>query len=240
VTIPALILARGGSKGIPGKNLKEVGGQTLLAHCVSVATASRLSPVFVWSDSPDIRAEGTRMGAKCPPRDGRFATDTITSEESVAAFLEEHDPGEKWKAVALLQCTTPFLTTKALDLCVEKFEEGGRDAVITVVDATQRYLGYPQRGNGGSEFVPMRPYRALRQEEAMSMYMENGGCYLAKRELWVSGRRMGRNNGVVVMPWWDGLEIDEKDDLEVARVLAPLRRVSKTTAVRFIDTEVRP
>lgn len=237
MTIPALILARGGSKGIPGKNLKEVGGVSLLGHCVNVAMRSRLAPVFVWSDDPDIRAEGEAHGATCPPRHGRFATDSITSEASVAAFLKKHG-SKDWEGLALLQCTTPFLTAEALDECVRKFQEGKRDAVVTVSDATQRYFGYPQRGNGKSEFVPMRPYRALRQEEAMSLYMENGACYLAKLDLWISGRRLGRNNGVVVMPWWDGLEIDEPDDLAVAEVLAPLRRPQEQQPVRFVHEEV--
>ena len=237
MTVPALILARGGSKGIPGKNLKEVGGCSLLEHCIDVASRSRLSPVYVWSDSPAIRAEGEAHRAECPPRHPQLATDAITSEATVAAFLQEFDRDKIWPAVALLQCTTPFLTSDALDACLRKFQEEKRDAVVTVVDATQRYFGYPQRGNGKSEFVPMRPYRSLRQEESMSMYMENGGCYLAKRNLWIAGRRMGRNNGVVIMPWWDGLEIDEPNDLDVARALVRLRRV-KRHGVRFIHVEV--
>lgn len=236
MTIPALILARGGSKGIPGKNLKEVGGISLLEYCIDVASRSRLAPVYVWSDDQKIQAEGERCGAECLPRHARFSTDDITSEATVAAFLRKFDPKEEWPAVALVQCTTPFLTVAALDECLQKFEDERRDAVLTVSDATQRYFGYPQRGNGNSQFVPMRPYRALRQEEAMSMYMENGGCYLAKRALWLAGRRLGRSNGVVVMPWWDGLEIDEPEDLDVARALAKLRRVEKP-GVRFIYTE---
>ncbi len=237
MTIPALILARGGSKGIPHKNLKAVGGRSLLAHCMKVAAQSRLSPVLVWSDDADIRAEGESRGAWCPHRPPEFSTDEITSEAAVSAFIAEHDPEKKWKAIALLQCTTPFLTSRAIDDCVEKFINEKRDAVMTVSDATSRYFGYPQRGNGKSEFVPMRPYRALRQEESMTMYMENGGCYLAKRELWEAGRRMGGNNGVVVMPWWDGLEVDELDDLEAARALVSLRRTEKV-AVQFVHSKV--
>jgi len=237
VTIPALILARGGSKGIPHKNLKTVGGGSLLFHCIKVASQSRLSPVFVWSDDADIRGHCEPQGAQCPPRPAELSTDEITSEVAVSAFLAEHDSKKEWKAIALLQCTTPFLTSRAIDDCVEKFINEKRDAVMTVSDATSRYFGYPQRGNGNSEFVPMRPYRALRQEESMTMYMENGGCYLAKRELWEAGRRMGRNNGAVVMPWWDGLEVDEPDDLEVARALVSLRRTERV-AVQFVHAKV--
>lgn len=234
MTIPALILARGGSKGIPGKNLKECGGVSLVGHCVEVARRSLLSQVFVWSDDPKIRAEGEAHGATCPLRGAEFSTDSITSEASVSEFLRLYAP--KAKALALLQCTTPFLKSGILDECVRKFNEEKRDAVGTVVDASQRYVGYPQRGNGVSEFVPMRPYRALRQEESMTLWMENGGCYLAKREIWMSGRRWGRNNGVVEMPWWEGLEIDEPDDLSVAQAISHLFREEIKPSVRFVES----
>ncbi len=237
MAIPALILARGGSKGIPGKNLKDVGGVSLLGHCVQAAMSSQLSPVYVWSDDQDIRLEGESYGAICPSRNKNHSSDSITSEECVKIFLKKYDPNKEWPAVALLQCTTPFLTSDVLDQCFLKFRKENRDAVITVADATQRYFGYPQRGNGKSEFIAMRPYRALRQEESMTMWMENGGCYLAKRDLWIAGRRLGSNNGVVCMPWWDGLEIDEPEDLEIARLIAPTIR-NKRLPVRFIKVKV--
>ena len=71
----------------------------------------------------------------------------------------------------------------------------------------------------------------------MTMWMENGGCYIAKRELWLAGRRLGRNNGAIEMPWWDSLEIDDPEDLEVARAISQFRRV-ELNPVQFVTEEI--
>jgi N-acylneuraminate cytidylyltransferase len=217
--IPALILARGGSKGIPGKNRELVDGLPLVCRAVNEAKASRFDPVYVYSDDEEIRYIAAEAGAKTPVRPPEVSQDETTSETSVATFVRREDKDAAFKAVALIQCTTPFLTRRHLDEVHQKWATGSHDSVITACSVTQRYLGYP---GDSAEFIPLRPYRALRQQPTFNMWMENGGCYLASRELWLAGRRIGPRCGVVEMGWWESLEIDEPIDLEAARHLAKL------------------
>jgi CMP-N-acetylneuraminic acid synthetase len=101
--------------------------------------------------------------------------------------------------------------------CVDIMRSGNHDSVITATRFT-RFLGY--LGAKSKKWIPVYPYRFLRQEYDPPFFIENGGVYLATRGLWGSGRRMGTQCGVVLMDWWESLEIDEPEDLEVARAIA--------------------
>lgn len=217
--IPALILARGGSKGIPGKNLCEVLGTSLVGRCVHEAVQSAFDPVWVSSDSELILDEGARFGARRHRRPADYATDRCSTERSVAEFIATEGRDGAFSAIAVLQCTTPFLRARHMTAALRLFHRRDLDSVVTAV-RFGRYLGYPSH-DGRTDFIPMRPYRALRQAPAPPMWMENGGIYLAKSHLWKEGRRIGAACGVVEMGWWESLEIDEPEDLEVARCLAP-------------------
>jgi CMP-N-acetylneuraminic acid synthetase len=219
--IPALILARGGSKGIREKNLREISeGVTLVGRCVIEAMKSKLEPVYVWSDSDRIRIESRLHGAETPERPTNFSGDTISTEATVQAFLSQENSKNEFDAVAVLQCTTPFLMARHIDEAVSMFLSRRLHSVVTVAKFT-RFLGYPSHDET-TDFTPVRPYRALRQEATPDLYMENGGLYLARRKVWLNGKRIGNTCGVVKMGWWESLEIDEPTDLEVARRLAPL------------------
>jgi CMP-N-acetylneuraminic acid synthetase len=223
--IPALILARGGSKGVPGKNKAAISGVPLVVRTVREAQASRFEPVYVWSDDRETQGLAKRAGAVAPHRPAELSRDDTTSEACVSAFLKANDTDARYEAVALLQCTTPFLRREHLEAVYDKWMHGDHDSVLTATEVTQRYFGYPNRQlyvPKSAEFVPLRPYRALRQQEAMRLWMENGGCYLAHRDLWHAGRRIGQRCGVVLMGWWESLEIDDPIDMDVATALWPL------------------
>lgn len=219
--IPALILARGGSKGIIGKNLREVTeGKTLVGRCVDEAMKSKLEPVYVWSDSPEIRIVARMDGAETPDRPVEVSGDLVSTEAAVQAFLAQEDPSEEFSAIAILQCTTPFLMARHMDDAVDMFLSRRLHSVVTVTPFA-RFLGYPSHDET-TDFTPVRPYRALRQQVTPTTYMENGGLYLARRGVWKKGKRIGDTCGVVEMGWWESLEIDEPIDLEIARRIAPL------------------
>lgn len=224
INIPIVILARGGSKGIVRKNVQRMAGQSLIARAVSIARLSDFNPVYVYSDSEEILDVARSEGANAVERPIEVSGDTTTSEETMQAFIETIDPHKKLKAIVLQQCTTPFLATSDLNLAYEKFNSGSYDSIVSAT-LFVRFLGYRSSNIPGtqdpSEFVPLVPYRQLRQS-TNPMYMENGGIYLATRELWMAGRRIGQRCGVVLMDWWRSLEVDDPIDLEVARKIAPL------------------
>lgn len=217
--MPALILARGGSKGIPGKNLKEVKGESLILRTATEAVKSLMDPVYVYSDSDSILGQAADSGgAILVSRPEEISGDGVSTEDTVKRFLRDEDSGGKHDCIAVLQCTTPFLNAEHLNLVVEKYNSDDYDSVLTATEFV-RYLGY--KGDlDRTEYIPVRPYRNLRQTDDPHIFMENGGCYLATRNLWLSGRRIGQKCGVVKMSWWESLEIDDPIDLEVARATA--------------------
>jgi len=218
--IAAVILARAGSKGIPGKNLKNLLGQSLIYRTAKECVRSCVDSTFVYSDSTEILAEAEKAGATAIKRPREVSGDKISSEATLNQFLSDVDPDKSFKDVAMVQCTTPFLKTKHIDKVVKKYNKSRFDSVITATEMPH-YLGY-KSGADDKEFIPLFPYRALRQHMKSSIFIENGGVYLTKRKLWESERRLGPNVGVVRMDWWESIEIDEPEDLEAARKLAPL------------------
>lgn len=219
-----LILARGGSKGIPHKNLQEILGQSLIYRCARQAVQSRLSEVFVYSDSSAIRVEAVRAGATPVERPEQVSGDAITSEDTVCAFLDQV-PGVGDRDLCLIQCTTPFLRTQHIDLGIERFYSRHLNvqSVVSVCECN-RYLGYQKIADARKRqlWTPVYPYRWLRQENEPLYYMENGGFYLATNACWRKQKRIALRCGMVVMDWWESIEIDEPEDLEVARRLATM------------------
>ena len=218
--IAAIILARGGSKGIPGKNLKEILGQSLIFRTAKECVNSIIESTFVYSDSEEILSEAEKAGATPVKRPEDVSGDNVSSEDSIQRFLEENDPEARFTDIAMVQCTTPFLRAFHIDKVVSKYEKGLFDSVVTVTEMPH-FLGY-KSGATDKEFIPLYPYRALRQHMNSSIFIENGGVYLTKRRLWETGRRLGSNVGIITMDWWESIEIDEPPDLEAARRLSSM------------------
>jgi len=119
--IVAIIPARGGSKGIPGKNIKLLNGKPLIAYSIEAAkSASSISAVYVSTDSPEIASVARKYGALVIDRPKELATDTATSESVLLHFAEQVDSD----AIVFLQCTTPLTNSKDIDGAVKLLEKG--------------------------------------------------------------------------------------------------------------------
>src|SRR5690606_6901894 len=132
--ILGLIPARGGSKGIPGKNIKLLGGKPLLQYTYESAKESKLlSKIILSSDDPEIIAVGIELGMIIPfIRPDDLAGDSTTSMEVIKHALKElRSYGEEYDAVCLLQPTTPFRSPGLIDASIEKFKNGNYDWLIS-------------------------------------------------------------------------------------------------------------
>ncbi|MET7801139.1 acylneuraminate cytidylyltransferase [Streptomyces decoyicus] len=134
-TVVAVIPARGGSKGVPAKNLAAVGGVPLVARAVRECRAARLvTDVVVSTDDAGIAAAARGAGAVVVRRPGDIAGDTATSEAAVLHAMDayEAEHGTRVDAVLLVQCTSPFLVREDIDAVAAAVVEGGADSALTV------------------------------------------------------------------------------------------------------------
>ncbi|MFD6906624.1 cytidylyltransferase domain-containing protein [Streptomyces sp. NPDC060077] len=131
----AVIPARGGSKGVPAKNLASVGGVPLVARAVRECRAARnVTDVVVSTDDQAIAAAARQAGAEVVLRPAAIAGDTATSEAAVLHAMESHEAlhGARVDVVLLVQCTSPFLLREDVDGVAAAVADGGADTAVTV------------------------------------------------------------------------------------------------------------
>lgn len=221
----AIVPARGGSKGIVGKNLVRVAGIPLVVRSVLHAQAARTIDLTVVStDDPRIAAVAARAGARVIERPASLSGDTASTESAIAHALEVL-AGEdiRPETIVLLQCTSPFRTAGQIDGAVEHFHATGADGVFSAVP----FHGFvwTRAPEGGVRPATYDPARRPRRQEIDGVYLETGSFYVFSRAGFErSGSRMSGRLEPFEVPPEDAVEIDTPEDLAYARHLAARRR----------------
>ncbi|MET9170662.1 N-acylneuraminate cytidylyltransferase [Streptomyces misionensis] len=222
----AVIPARGGSKGVPAKNLAPVGGVPLVARAVRECRATRLvTDVVVSTDDQAIAAAARAAGAEVVLRPAAIAGDTATSEAAVLHAMDAHEAlhGAVVDTVLLVQCTSPFLVREDIDGVAGAVVEDGADTAVTVAPFHGFVWRDDETGTGGGTGVNHdKSYRPRRQDRPQD-FLETGAAYAMdaagfRKHL---HRFFGRTELVRTDPA-RVLEIDDPHDLARARALAPL------------------
>ncbi|MFF4285315.1 cytidylyltransferase domain-containing protein [Streptomyces sp. NPDC001633] len=231
-TVVAVIPARGGSKGVPAKNLAAVGGVPLVARAVRECRAARLvTDVVVSTDDAGIAAAARSAGAVVVRRPGDIAGDTATSEAAVLHAMDayEAEQGTTVDAVLLVQCTSPFLVREDVDGVAAAVVEGGADSALTVApfhgfvwrDA-EPAVGGATAGDGGHGVNHDKSFRPRRQDRPQDL-LETGAAYaMDAAGFRTSGHRFFGRTELVRTDPARVLEVDDPHDLARARALAPL------------------
>ncbi|MFV0406433.1 MAG: cytidylyltransferase domain-containing protein [Propioniciclava sp.] len=218
----AIIPARGGSKGVPGKNLSRVGGVPLVARAVRAARAApSVDGVFVSTDDATIAAAAQAAGADIIERPAAIAGDLASSEAALLHALDTlAERGITPEILAFLQATSPFIDGAALDAAVTAVVADSYDSMFAAFE-TYAFLWQPQDDSavGVNHDHSFRPRRQDRDPH----YQESGAFYVMKvagfRE---SGFRFFGRVGIAEVPASTGIEIDDRHELAVARALAPV------------------
>ncbi|WP_094215352.1 N-acylneuraminate cytidylyltransferase [Streptomyces diastatochromogenes] len=222
----AVIPARGGSKGVPAKNLAPIGGVPLVARAVRECLATRLvTDVVVSTDDQAIAAAARTAGAEVVLRPAAIAGDTATSEAAVLHAMDAHEAlhGAPVDVVLLVQCTSPFLVREDVDGVAGAVAEQGADTAVTVAP----FHGFVWRhsdeaGEGGFGVNHDKSFRPRRQDRPQD-FLETGAAYAMDAAGFRKHqhRFFGRTELVRTDPA-RVLEIDDPHDLARARALAPL------------------
>lgn len=227
--IIAFIPARGGSKGLPGKNLRRLGDAPLIAHTIQPALRSGcFDRVIVSTDDADIAEVARRHGAEVPwLRPPELATDDAPVVDAVLHGLDRvaQDEGYRPDAVALLQPTAPFRTTTTLRRGVELFQGSGGDSVVSVTLAAVHPYWCQRIDADGClhPFLEGVEVPASRQQLPPA-YQLNGLLYLARTETIREHRSFyGARTRALVVDETESLDIDTAEDWDLALYLWRLR-----------------
>ncbi|WP_307801687.1 acylneuraminate cytidylyltransferase, partial [Microbispora triticiradicis] len=212
----AVVPARGGSVGVPLKNLEKVGGIPLVARAVDACLRAELVDEVVVSTDHDLIARAAEdAGARVVRRPADLSGPTASSESAVLHALSE-TPGEDPEIVVLVQCTSAFIDPRDLDAAVGRVLGGEADSVFSGVE-TYEFV-WTGAGHGVNHDPAVRPRRQDREPH----FRETGAFYVMRTAgLRERGHRFFGTVAVQPVPSRHAVEIDAPEDLEIARALAP-------------------
>jgi CMP-N-acetylneuraminic acid synthetase len=183
-----LIPARGGSKGIPNKNQKELGGKPLLQYTIESALGSTLLDAVVFSsEDATLRDLAENMGASVPfKRPDALATDVAGSLEVVQHALAELEKnGQNFDAVCLLQVTTPFRSSDDIDAAISKFKSEQSDSLISVQIVPHQFNPHWvfELAEGKLKIATGEDQIIKRRQELPDAFIRDGAIYITKAEV---------------------------------------------------------
>ena len=221
----ALISARGGSKGLPGKNTKLLGGIPLIGRSIQVAKkVSRIDRIIVSTDSEEIAAVAREYGAEVPfMRPAELAKDT-SSEWSVwrhaIDYLRNNDTITV-DVLVNLPTTAPLRNVIDVDNCLDEYEKGGVDIVITVTEAHRSpYFNMVSNDNKGYSSVVIPDGKINRRQDSPVVYDMTTVAYVVNPEY------VKNSNGIfdgkvrsIEVPIERAIDIDTDLDLKIAECI---------------------
>lgn len=223
----AVIPARGGSKGVPRKNIRSVCGRPLITYTIEHARAAQhlFYRIIVSTDDEEIATVAREHGAEVPfLRPANLARDEspmIPMLQHAVDFIEKQD-GVRMDWICLLQPTEPFRTVSDIEQCLRLGFAGGCDSVISVVRvfATHPILMKRIEDDVLLPFCVEEREGTRRQDYQPAAYMRNGSIYLSRRDvLMEQGSIWGQTIRPYVMPLERSVSIDTELDLKLAELM---------------------
>ncbi len=225
-----VIPARGGSKGLPGKNLRKLGALSLIGQAVASAReAALLARLIVSTDSPEIAEEAKRHGAEVPfLRPAELATDQagmLPVLQHAVRWLES-SAGVRPDMIVTLQPTSPFRTGVEIDATITKVIDTGSDSAQTLSEAS--YHPYFMKTLDGDRTMALFPdgHKYVRRQDAPPVYQPSGAVYVTRyATLMEQGHILGDDNRGVIMGFEPSVNIDTEWDFLLAELLLREGRV---------------
>ena len=216
-----LIPARGGSKGIPRKNLAPLGGKPLVAWTIEAALGSeRVTRTVVSTDDSEVADVVRSLGAEVLERPPELAGDETPMSDVVAHAVRELAPET---ALVLLQPTSPLRTSRHVDEAVERLLSSGADGVVSVVEVPHRYGGASLMRLDGDRLVRLDETPYASRADKPVLYARNGPAILALAAGRIGDDLYAGDLRPYVMGAEDSVDVDEPFDLELAEFLLSRR-----------------
>lgn len=221
--VVAVIPARGGSKGVPRKNVRRVGGVPLVARAIAAARASgSVDRVIVSTDDAEIAAVAEEWGAQVIARPAELAGDTASSESALLHTLDIlAADGVETDILVFLQATSPFIDPRDIESAIEIVRSESFDSVFSAIE-TYGFL-WAADASGAARGINHEASTRPRRQDREPHYLETGAFYVMRS----AGFRAARHRffgrvGLVEVAERSAIEIDTEEQLGLARAIAPL------------------
>ena len=211
--VVSITLSRGGSKGVPRKNIADICGKPLVQYVLEAADASKyITERYVSTEDAEIKQVVEKIGAKVIDRPKDLATDSAKCEDALIHFAEKVD----FDIVCFIQTTSPLVLPSDLDKGIEMVVSGKYDSVFSTTVETW----IPKWIGAGDIVKPVNwtPQKRPRRQQMPELLIENGAFYITKKEHLIKSRlRYSGKIGSVEMPLKRSFQIDTPDELELIR-----------------------
>lgn len=217
-----IIPARGGSKGIPKKNIRMMNGKPLISYAIQTALASSHSPdVYVSTDSDEIADVSSNFGAKILRRDASLAQDMVTLDPVIYDVLlkAEKENSCTYDVIITMQPTSPLTTVQTLDSAIKKFIDKKYNTLVSVVN--KPHLSWTEKDG---KVIPTYEKRLNRQQLPKN-YLETGAFVITDRKSISQDSRFGTNVGVFEVPEKESVDIDDASDWIVSEALLKRKKI---------------
>lgn len=216
--ILAVIPARAGSKGIPNKNIRIIGGQPLVHYAIKNALSSKfITDTVVTTDSEEVRVIAQQMGAGCHWRDASLCGDAVTLDAVVADAIPNNIP---WDYIVTMQPTSPTLKVETLDAAISYTIEHRLDTLISAINA-------PHLSWGVKDGKKTPNYRErLNRQYLPPQYMETGAFVISRAPVVNPKTRIGEKVDIFEVPENESQDVDTFSDLRAAAAALEEDRVA--------------
>ncbi|MBC8549709.1 MAG: acylneuraminate cytidylyltransferase family protein [Candidatus Brocadiales bacterium] len=232
LNVLGVILARGGSKGVPGKNIKPLAGIPLIAYTIKTALKSKyLTRTIISTDDEEIADLSRSYGGEVPfLRPAELATDNanaIPVIQHALTTLEKTGDSIEYDVVMMLQPTSPFRTEQDIDGAIKLLDRTKADSVISVVDVDSHHPARMKYLEGDELIDPLfaETYENQPRQELVPMYIRNGAIYATRKIILLNGSFKGLDCRAWIMPRERSLNIDTEMDFKYAEWLISERFV---------------
>lgn len=226
MNILGITLARGGSKGVPHKNIKDLCGKPLIQYTIDEVLKSKyIEEYIVSTDDQDIAQVSQSLGAEVPfIRPDKFSTDEASSVSALkhaVSFMEDRE-NKVYDLIVEIMCTNPLKIQKDIDNCIQKIIESDADSVIAVHELEDHH---PARikmivKDKICDFLP-EPNEARRQDLKPKAYIRSGSIYCMKRDylMELNLRYGGDNSRPYILPNDRAVNVDTEIDFMICEQL---------------------
>lgn len=219
----AIIPARGGSKGIPRKNVRLLGGQELISYAIANAKRVKgIDAVLVTSDDEEILEVSARCGAQTLLRDASLGKDLVTLDPVIydALVRYEEKTGTHYDIVITMQATSPLLQASTLRRALELFLQSSYSSMLSVVNRA----GLSWGKNAHGDMYPLYAER-LNRQLLPAQYFETGGFLFSRRSSVTPQSRLGDCPGVFAVSEAEGIDIDTEYDWMLCEMILKRKRI---------------